>query len=100
MIKQMAYFLKAARHDHLVNVDRMLEGQDYVELYYDYVPMRLEKWLLDVNEELVGVLEEQLVEVAEYLTRCSLKFDFDPACVGLSKEMTVKYFLNEFTVDL
>jgi hypothetical protein len=40
------------------------------------------------------------MEVAEYLTRCSLKFEFDPACVGLTKEMTVKYFLNEFTVDL
>jgi hypothetical protein len=45
----MAYFLKAARHEHLVNVDRMLETKGYVELYYDYVPMRLEKWLLDVN---------------------------------------------------
>lgn len=37
----MVYFLKAAKHEHLVNVDRMLEGQGYIELYYEYVPMRV-----------------------------------------------------------
>jgi len=41
MIKQMVYFLKAAKHEYLVNVDKMLDGEDYIELYYEYVPMRL-----------------------------------------------------------
>lgn len=40
-----------------------------------------------------------MVELAENLTRSSIKFVFDPECLGLSKDMTVKYFLKEFNLD-
>jgi hypothetical protein len=52
-----------------------------------------------VNEELLAALEEQMLELAEYLTRSSLKFDFNPDYLGLSGSMTIKYFLNEFSLD-
>jgi hypothetical protein len=35
-----------------------------------------------------------MLEVAEYLSRSSFKFEFDPSSVGLSKDMALKYFLN------
>jgi hypothetical protein len=44
-------------------------------------------------------LEEQMLELAEHLTRIGIKFAFNPEYLGLSKEMSVKYFLNEFTID-
>ena len=47
-----------------------------------------------VDEELFGTLEEQMIELAEYLTRSSIKFKFNPNCLGLSKDMSIKYFLN------
>lgn len=47
-----------------------------------------------VDEGLLVTLEEQMLELAEYLTRSSIKFDFNPNCLGLSKDMTIKYFLN------
>lgn len=44
-------------------------------------------------------LQLQMLDLAEYLARSSIKFSFDPSCIGLSKEMNVKYFLNEFSLD-
>lgn len=40
-----------------------------------------------------------MLEVATYLTQHSIKFRFDPKCIGLSKSIKVKYFLHEFMVD-
>ena len=33
-----------------------------------------------------------------YLTSNGLNFNFDPCCVGLSKDIKIKYFLKEFTI--
>lgn len=60
----MIHFLKAARHDNLVNLEKALEEEDRIELFYEYVPFRLEKWLLDINEELIHSLQEQMLELA------------------------------------
>lgn len=42
----------------------------------------------------------ELIEMAEHLTRASIKFQFDPLSLGLSQELSAKYFLNEFSIDL
>ena len=42
----------------------------------------------------------QLVELAQHLSRASIKFQFDPMAVGLTQDMTIKYFLNQFQLDL
>lgn len=90
----MVHFLKAARHDNLVNLQKVMTTGDQVELHYEYVPFRLEKWVVDINEDLVDVLQEQMLELADYLSRSTIKFSFDPHSIGLSENMTVKYFLN------
>jgi len=40
------------------------------------------------------------MELADFLSRSSIAFVFDPESVGLSPDLTVKYFLKEFSVDL
>lgn len=49
IIRHMIHFLKVARHDNLVNLVKVLEDQNEIQLLYEYVPLRLERWLLDVN---------------------------------------------------
>lgn len=90
----MIHFLKAARHENLVNLEKALEEEDRIEVFYEYVPFRLEKWLLDINEDLIHTLQEQMLDLAEYLCRSSIRFTFDPESIGLSENMNIKYFLN------
>jgi hypothetical protein len=40
-----------------------------------------------------------MLSLSNYLTSMSIHFNFDPRCLGLDREMKVKYFLQEFMVD-
>ena len=40
-----------------------------------------------------------MMSLARYLTKQDIKFRFDPDCLGLSKDIKVKYFLTEFMID-
>lgn len=49
MIENMLHFLHVARHPNLVNIHEIAKEKRSVEIYYEYAPLKLEKWLLDVN---------------------------------------------------
>jgi hypothetical protein len=46
----MVYLLNAVKHPHLVNLEKVQQTPNCIDLYYEYAPFRLEKWLLEVNE--------------------------------------------------
>ena len=64
MIQNIIHFMKVAKHAHLVNLERFNEGSDVFELYYEYVPFRMENWLLEVDSELITSLESQMIDLA------------------------------------
>jgi Lon protease-like protein len=40
-----------------------------------------------------------MLTLANYLTQHNIRFHFDPAALGLSKDIKIKYFLHEFMID-
>ena len=40
-----------------------------------------------------------MLNLASFLSHKGFKFTFNPHCVGLSQDIKVKYFLNEFAID-
>ena len=68
-------------------------------LFYEYVPLTLEKWILDVADEIVDELEFEMLALANYLTHENIKFNFDPKCLGFNNKLKVKYFLQEFMIE-
>lgn len=61
--------------------------------------MSIDKWLLDLGEDVLEQLEFELTTLAVYLTDSGVKFAFDPKFVGLSKDIKVKYVSKEFSID-
>ena len=61
--------------------------------------MKLERWLLDLGEDVLEELEFEMLSLANYLTQNGIKFKFNSHNLGLSKEIHIKYFLNEFSLD-
>lgn len=61
--------------------------------------MTLEKWILDLGDDILDELQAQMMTLTRYLVKNDIKFHFDPDCLGLSKDIKVKYFLTEFMVD-
>lgn len=54
---------------------------------------------MDLGDDIIEQIEFEMLSLANYLTQKNVKFSFDPHCLGLSKEIRVKYFLNEFVLD-
>jgi hypothetical protein len=50
IIGNMTHFLKVARHENLINLEQVVERKDEVSLFYEYVPFKLEKWIVTVHE--------------------------------------------------
>ena len=63
MVAQMVHFIKTIKHPYLVNLANTTEEPNACHLYYEYVPIKLESWLLAVNPDLTEDLEEQLLEL-------------------------------------
>ena len=48
----MIHFIKTLSHPNLINLNSVSGGTDSFHLYYEYVPFKLESWVLGVNEEM------------------------------------------------
>lgn len=57
----MIHFLQVARHKHLVNIAKASQGDHRVELYYEYVPLKLERQLISANAGILNTLKAQLI---------------------------------------
>lgn len=40
-----------------------------------------------------------MLNLATYLTQAGIRFRFEPRNLGLSRDIKVKYFLDEFSID-
>ena len=81
----------------LIHVD--LDEENTCNFYYEYVPLTIGQWVIDMGDELVKELQFELLALANYLTNNGIRFAFEPQCVGLSKDIKIKYFLTEFAID-
>lgn len=52
----MIHFFKAVKHESLINFLKILEAPHEIQIYYEYAPFRLEKWLVMVDEGLLALL--------------------------------------------
>ena len=40
-MESMIHFLRVARHDNLINLEKIVEAKDEIILLYEYAPFRL-----------------------------------------------------------
>lgn len=100
IIKKMVTFLSTLESEFLIQLRHCeSSGSGEFYFYYEYVPLTLEKWILDLGDDILEELEFEMLSLANYLTQHSIRFHFDPSALGLSKDIKVKYFLHEFMID-
>lgn len=51
----MVQLMETMKHEHLIRIEKSeMHGEDQVLLYYEYVPLTLEKWVLDLGEDFLN----------------------------------------------
>jgi hypothetical protein len=89
--------LKTISHKNTINLRSTEDnGNGYVDLYYPYVPIRLEDSFLENGTQTVKELHKQFIELAIYLAKNYILTSFNSERCGviINEEKTlIKYFL-------
>lgn len=54
-----------------------------MELLYEYVPIRMQTWISNINEKFIEGFCRQLVELGEYLAKCYITTTLSLDNVGM-----------------
>ena len=69
-------------------------------MMFEYVPIKVETWISNINEQFIESFREQLVRFSSFLANNDIVIEFKLANVGMDQNYNAKYFLNlDFEVD-
>lgn len=54
-----------------------------MHLLYEYVPIRMQTWISNINEKFIEGFCKQLIELGEYLAKCYIKIKLTLDNVGM-----------------
>lgn len=84
----------------IVRLEQVLEEEDGLQLLYEYVPIRMQTWISNINEKFIEGFCRQLAELGDYLAKCYIKVELRLDCVGMDENYRPKYFLDlDFAQD-
>lgn len=73
----MAAFLGSLDSDYLIALHHWEHSNDgKFHFYYEYAPLTVEKWLLDLGDDVLEELEFEMLNLATYLTQAGIRFRF------------------------
>lgn len=65
-----AHFFRRLNQSCIIRLEQVLEEESGVTLMYEYVPIRMQTWISNINEKFIEGFCKQLVELGEYLAKC------------------------------
>ena len=77
MITQTGSFLKGLRNNFLINFHHMEKEETHIYLYFEYAHLNIEKWILDLGDEMWERLKNQMFELANFLNKSQFFWTFD-----------------------
>jgi hypothetical protein len=95
-----AHFFRRLNQSCIIRLEQVLEEEAAVTLLYEYVPIRMQTWISNINEKFIESFCKQLIELGEYLAKCYISAEIRLENVGMDENYRPKYFLDlDFAVD-
>jgi hypothetical protein len=60
------------------------------------VAVKLENWIFTVNPTLIERLKKEMVELIQYVEKLGVRLQFYPENIGVSEDMSLRYFIGHF----
>lgn len=98
VLLRTAEVLQSVSHPFLINLRGCQQQDSTAYFYYQYAHLTIERWILDLGEEIVDRLKHQMLALAAFLNQRGVCFAFSPQQLGLSQQIDVQYFLHEFSL--
>jgi hypothetical protein len=76
-ISKTATLLQDLRNPNLINFHHLEKEEGLIYFYYEYAHLTLEKWLLDLGDDMWQILKNQMLDLAVFLNKNLIFFTFD-----------------------
>ncbi len=97
---EKANVLKKLKSDQLIKLESVLEEEETIHFLFEYVPIRLETWISNINDQFIENFRDQVIKFSSYLANNFIKIDFKLKNIGMDHNYGAKYFLDpSFTFD-
>ncbi len=71
-----------------------MEEEENFNLVYEYVPIKLETWISNINDEFIEDFRDQLIKFSSFLANNFIKTEFQLRNIGMDQNYGAKYFLD------
>jgi hypothetical protein len=71
-----------------------MEEEDSLHLLFEYVPIKVETWINNINDQFIENFRDQLIKMSSFLANNFIKIDFQLKNIGMDQNYGPKYFLD------
>lgn len=71
-----------------------MEEEDSLHLLFEYVPIKVETWINNINDQFIKNFRDQLIKISSFLANSFVKIDFQLKNIGMDQNYGPKYFLD------
>jgi hypothetical protein len=92
--------LRRLRNEHMIKIESVLEEEESVHFLFEYIPIKLETWISNINDQFIENFRDQLIKFSAFLANNYIKIDFQLKNIGMDQNYGAKYFLDlDFALD-
>jgi hypothetical protein len=86
--------LRKLKNEHMIEVESVLEEEESIHFLFDYVPIKLETWISNINDQFIENFRDQLIKFSSFLANNFVKTQFQLRNIGMDQNYRAKYFLG------
>lgn len=92
--------LRRLKNEHMIKIESVLEEEESIHFLFEYIPIKLETWISNINDQFIENFRDQLIKFSSFLANNYIKIDFHLKNIGMDQNYGAKYFLDlDFQLD-
>ena len=92
--------IRRLKNENMIKIESLLQQEQSVHLLFQYVPIKLQTWISNINDRFIQNFRDQLIKFSSFLANNSIVITFQLKNIGMDQNYCAKYFLNlDFQVN-
>ena len=86
--------LRKLKNENMIKIESVLEEDESVHLLFEYIPIKLETWISNINDQFIENFRDQLIKFSSFLANNAIKIQFQLRNIGMDQNYNAKYFMD------
>lgn len=78
----------------MIKIESVLEEEDSIHFMFEYIPIKVETWISNINDQFIETFRDQLIKFSSFLANNAIKIHFQLKNIGMGQNYDAKYFLD------